>query len=268
MSGTSMAAGVTSGIVALILEAHPGLTPDQVKYRLKASARPAGDEYNQSAYNLLQQGAGRIWAPEAVLMSEAENLSDNSGMDIQGDLANGWEDDQQLAYHYYGPVVWVPSDDGQYDLYLSAQASGELVPLGIADRDTMTWLSPDSDSPINITWDQGQLQWSPNTNQPAGNWTWGGGNWTWGGGNWTWGGGNWTWGGGNWTWGGGNWTWGGGNWTWGGGNWTWGGGNWTWGGGNWTWGGGNWTWGGSVPELLLQDLDGNHVANTTWVVEE
>lgn len=40
MSGTSMAAGVVSGAVALLLEDEPNLTPDQVKYRLQTTARP------------------------------------------------------------------------------------------------------------------------------------------------------------------------------------------------------------------------------------
>ena len=38
MSGTSMAAGVVSGSVALLLQDEPSLTPDQVKYRLMATA--------------------------------------------------------------------------------------------------------------------------------------------------------------------------------------------------------------------------------------
>ena len=40
MSGTSMSSAVTSGAVALLLQDEPGLNPDQVKYRLMATARP------------------------------------------------------------------------------------------------------------------------------------------------------------------------------------------------------------------------------------
>jgi len=44
MSGTSMASGVVSGIVALIRQAHPDWTPGQVKYVLAQTARPiSGD---------------------------------------------------------------------------------------------------------------------------------------------------------------------------------------------------------------------------------
>jgi serine protease AprX len=39
MSGTSMASAVTAGAVALLLQDEPTLTPDQVKYRLMATAR-------------------------------------------------------------------------------------------------------------------------------------------------------------------------------------------------------------------------------------
>jgi serine protease AprX len=47
LSGTSMSVGVTSGAVALLLQAHPEMNPDQVKWALMNSATP-----------LRQSGAG------------------------------------------------------------------------------------------------------------------------------------------------------------------------------------------------------------------
>ena len=53
-SGTSQAAAVTSGLAALLLQAHPDWTPDQVKAALKSTANPI----NSIGANT--QGAGRV----------------------------------------------------------------------------------------------------------------------------------------------------------------------------------------------------------------
>lgn len=54
MSGTSQSAAVVSGIVALMLQVDPTLTPDEVKFRLQASSRPAADETGAMAYSIFQ----------------------------------------------------------------------------------------------------------------------------------------------------------------------------------------------------------------------
>jgi serine protease AprX len=54
MSGTSVSAAVVSGTVALILQADPQLTPDQVKCKLLSSARPAVDGSGNPAFNVFQ----------------------------------------------------------------------------------------------------------------------------------------------------------------------------------------------------------------------
>ena len=59
-SGTSQAAAVTSGAVALLLSTRPWLTPDQVKALLKRTAAPISNE------SVGAQGAGRLRAALAL----------------------------------------------------------------------------------------------------------------------------------------------------------------------------------------------------------
>jgi len=94
MSGTSQAAAVTSGVVALMLQDDPSLTPDNVKCRLLATARPAVKTNGTLAYSVFQQGGGLIHAGDAA-NSGATGCA-NRGLDVSADLAG--------TYHFGGPA--------------------------------------------------------------------------------------------------------------------------------------------------------------------
>ncbi len=99
-SGTSQAAAVTSGAVALLLQAHPELTPDQVKADLTATAAPVKDA------SVLDAGAGQIDLSAALSAADAMAGRDKldlagavqsfpastglDGVDV-GDLAGSWD---------------------------------------------------------------------------------------------------------------------------------------------------------------------------------
>ena len=168
MNGTSMATGVVSGVVALMLEQNPNLTPDQVKYRLMATARQVSATDGQPAFGLLQQGAGRVWAPDAISAVLPEG-SANVNMDLSGDLSAGWGtydasgqpvlDTDQLAKHYLGSVRSLRSDDGMYQIYYVVSADGTRVVLGISDAQSMQWMQPNQLAE-GISWTSGHLIWS------------------------------------------------------------------------------------------------------------
>ncbi len=69
-SGTSQAAAVTSGAVALLLQAYPNLTPDEVKAALMSSAR-------QMAGGAVDKGAGQLDVDGAL--GAAKQFSKQSG---------------------------------------------------------------------------------------------------------------------------------------------------------------------------------------------
>ncbi len=130
MSGTSQAAAVTTGVVALMLQDDPSLTPDNVKCRLIAAARPAVKTNGKLAYSVFQQGAGLINALAAV-NSSATNCA-NRGLDINADLAG--------TAHFGGPA----NEDANGNYY-------------VMDMDGTTWGDPlDADG---YTWSRG-YPWS------------------------------------------------------------------------------------------------------------
>ncbi|MDX1687519.1 MAG: S8 family serine peptidase [Candidatus Promineifilaceae bacterium] len=257
MNGTSMATAVTSGVVALMLEANPQLTPDQVKYRLMAAAKSALTPDEERLFSPLQQGAGRIWAPDAVF-GELPLESANAGMDIQVDLSHPWQEgdtldpdvNPDLYYHYLGPVQRLVSDDGQFYLYFVADDEDDRVldPLGIARTEGGAWQDSQELDAYNPTFNEGQWAWSDH--------------YLWSGGRYSWGGGRYSWSGGRYSWSGGRYSWSGGRYSWGGGRYSWSGGRYSWSGGRYSWSGGRYSWSGSTGKY-----PDSNVAATTWVDE-
>jgi serine protease AprX len=72
LSGTSMAAGVASGVVALVLHANPDLTPNTVKAVLEYTSIPVLDD-DGSRFDPLAQGAGQIEVTGSVALARAIN---------------------------------------------------------------------------------------------------------------------------------------------------------------------------------------------------
>ena len=104
MSGTSQSSAVISGVAALVLQADPTLTPDDVKCRLLSSAKPVVDSAGAALYSLFQQGAGLVFAPDAVFSQSTACA--NVGLDIAADLAG--------EMHFVGAATQL--DDGTFAL--------------------------------------------------------------------------------------------------------------------------------------------------------
>ncbi len=84
MSGTSMAAPMVSGAVALMLQQDPTLTPDQIKYRLTRTAN-----YDWPDYDPARAGAGLLNSHAAV--EARSTASANTGIDASAMLTTGSE---------------------------------------------------------------------------------------------------------------------------------------------------------------------------------
>ncbi len=83
LNGTSMATPHISGVVALMLEAKPGLHPDLVKEALTATARPM-ERPDGSLYEEWEVGAGYVDAYDAVQKAKRMNTKKGSAKGKSG----------------------------------------------------------------------------------------------------------------------------------------------------------------------------------------
>jgi serine protease AprX len=88
MSGTSMSAPMVAGGAAILLQKEPGLTPDQVKYRLKATANKSWPGYLAA-----KTGAGYLDVYAAI--TGATTQSANTGLQAS-----------QLLWSGSDPITW------------------------------------------------------------------------------------------------------------------------------------------------------------------
>lgn len=128
-SGTSMATGVVSGSVALMLQANPGFTPDRVKYALTATARDAASDdpmevgagvvdANAAAFSappgVANQGLARSNGQGSLALSRGsvQVQTDNLLGTILGPLFGATLTAQLLLWNPggYTGAAWVPSD--------------------------------------------------------------------------------------------------------------------------------------------------------------
>jgi serine protease AprX len=149
LTGTSMATAVVSGAVALLLEAHPNLTPNQVKAVLKGTARPFG-QTSGTAPNAAAIGAGLVDAYSAV--GAGTPTAANHG-NHPADAAS-----RSLYPALYGqPLSWInPLADGiQWNLLTWATLSWDNLAWDNLAWDNIAWdnLAWDNLAWDNLAWD-------------------------------------------------------------------------------------------------------------------
>jgi len=159
LSGTSMAAAVTSGAVALLLQARPDLNPDQVKMLLKASAMPL----NQTG-----AGAGLLNIYNAIHLQGVGTA--NTGTPASALLWTG-DDPVNWGSVNWGSVNWGSVNWGSVNW---GSVNWGSVNWGSVDCSSVNWgRKPRIPVSVNWTWNSPRsVNWGW---APAWSVNWGGG---------------------------------------------------------------------------------------------
>lgn len=154
LSGTSMAAGITTGVVALMLQTNRGLTPNAVKMVLEFTAIPVSDADGRP-FDVLSQGAGAINGSGAIRVGLAIDAAQpvgrkwlTVGMPFQSTIAGETHAWSQM-------MIWGPHrviGSGIVDENRAAWANSVAWGEGIGDGgDNIVWGTA-SDAGDNIVW--------------------------------------------------------------------------------------------------------------------
>ncbi len=152
LSGTSMATGVVSGAVADLLQAHPTLTPDQVKARLMKTASksfptsssvydPTSGITYTSQYDIFTVGAGYVDLAAAMASTELSSgtamsptavYNSNTGnVTLTSTSSAVWGSSQAWS----GPAVWGSTQfvGGSAIMWGANSTSGSAIMWGATD---------------------------------------------------------------------------------------------------------------------------------------
>lgn len=151
MTGTSQAAALVSGLVALLLQLEPELTPDDVKCKLTSTAEPAINLDGLLAYSPFQQGNGYVSITRAITLGDTG--CGNADLDLMRDMA--------MQEHFEGPAVMnesgeisLPGLDGMLSNIAPAKGLSDMRVWGVKNH--VERLDLNHKPPLNhpFAWDQ------------------------------------------------------------------------------------------------------------------
>ncbi len=166
LNGTSMAAAVTSGVAALVIQASrgahplaPALSPSAIKAILQYSATQVG--FAGVPPDGLVQGAGAINVPAALALAQAIDPAQPVGSDWLSGSPAPFTTYGNIALPWAQDIIWRDTLLSGSLLDLNRPAWSPSLPWGAST----TW-TPDVVTGNNLVWG-GQINW-------AGNIVWGG----------------------------------------------------------------------------------------------